>query len=80
MEKYERKNGYVTIYKGDNEIIQNYGNRVVIKEEVLRDILKDKEDKEDKEEKVVVAIKEEEPEIKEEEEKIKKDIDKKKRK
>lgn len=77
MEKYERKNGYVTIYKGDNEIIQNYGNRVVIKEEVLRDILKDKEEKE--EEKVVVEIKEE-PEIKEEEEKIKKDIDKKKRK
>lgn len=76
MEKYERKNGYVTIYKGDNEIIQNYGNRVVIKEEVLRDILKDKEEKE---EKVVVEIKEEEPEIKEEE-KIKKDIDKKKRK
>lgn len=78
MEKYERKNGYVTIYKGDNEIMQNYGNRVVIKEEVLRDILKDKEEKE--EEKVVAAIKEEEPEIKEEEEKIKKDIDKKKRK
>lgn len=78
MEKYERKNGYVTIYKGDNEIIQNYGDRVVIKEEVLRDILKDKEEKEE-EEKVVVEIKEE-PEIKEEEEKIKKDIDKKKRK
>lgn len=77
MEKYERKNGYVTIYKGDNEIMQNYGNRVVIKEEVLRDILKDKEEKEEEK---VVAIKEEEPEIKEEEEKIKKDIDKKKRK
>lgn len=41
MKNYEIKNGYVTMYKGDNSFMQNYGEKVVMPVEKVVEIVRE---------------------------------------
>ena len=72
MKNYEIKNGYVTMYKGDNSFMQNYGEKVVMPVEKVVEIVREIESN------IVISIEGiDKKEERVEKEEIKKEVEKK---